>query len=133
MFLYVINTSGAAPYQGFAFQYRESAMKIQGNSRSTNEASEVWDKTSGDISFTRVSDSFYYDGNFLIDFTNIVNTFTAPLTFGANIDNNGNPRRYSKVNLSNMNVSLQYLYTEIPNITYEMLHYQCSLLRNDIL
>ena len=109
--------SGGNPYQGFALSYREGLFKIQGNSRTTAERMVEWGKTSGSIVFNRNNNILYYDNNFLINYSNIVGSFTAPLSFGANIDNNGKPRRYCKADLDDMNVKLQYTYTELLNIT----------------
>ena len=110
------NESGD-PYPGFCFQYRESALRIQGNSVQTNEQSLAWGKTSGNIVLKRISNVFYVDNNSLIDFSTMVGTFNAPLSFGANIDNNGNPRRYSTVDLSDITVKLTYYLSEIPSIS----------------
>ena len=108
--------SGAAPYQGFAFSYREAKMKIQGNSTATAQNIIEWGKSSGTIIFNRINNVLYCDNNLLIDYKNIVGSFNAPLSFAANIDNNGNPRRYCKADLSDMTVKLQYTYSELMNI-----------------
>ena len=110
------NESGD-PYPGFCFQYRDNVLKIQGNSIQTNEQSRAWGKTSGNIVLKRTSNVFYVDNNSLIDFSTMVGFFNAPLTFGANIDNNGNSRRHSKVDLSDITVKLTYLVSEISSIT----------------
>ena len=111
----------AAPYQGFALTYRTdnnvSGIKIQANCTSTGQAMELWGKESGTIVFTRTDEKLYYDGNnFLVDFTNLVTPFNAPLSFGANIDKNGNPRRYSKATMSDMEIKITYSLSEIPNL-----------------
>ena len=115
IFLCNQNESGT-PYQGFAFQYRDNAMKIQVNCNSVGEVSNVWGKTSGNIVFSRTSDVLYQDGNLLYNFGNGINTFSAPLSFGANLDANLNPRRYSNVDLSNITIKMKYTYEEIQNI-----------------
>ena len=108
--------SGNAPFQGFSFSHREGEIKIQGNSIATNEKSVPWGKTSGSIVFTRTDDKLYYDNTFLIDFSNIAGQFNAPLSFGANIDKNGNPRRFSTTDMSNMKIKLKYDYSEIASL-----------------
>ena len=108
----------ADPYQGFALQYRDNdhIIKVQANCISVNDAQVPWGKTSGSITFKRVGSNIYYDNNFLVDYTNIPAPFTAPLTFGANLDKDGIPRRFSKADFSVMNVTLTYSSSEIPNI-----------------
>lgn len=105
------------PFPGFCFQYRDNILKIQGNSRQTNENSLPWGKTSGNITLRRTSNNFYFDNTFLIDFSTMQGFFNAPLSFGANIDDNGNPRRYSSVDLSDISVKLTYSVSEIPTIS----------------
>ena len=106
------------PYQGFAFQYRNGSIKVQANCVSTAQVVKPWGKTSGPIKFTRTDNKIYYDDtNYMLDYTNIPSSFTAPLSFGANIDENGNPRRFCKADLADMSIKLEYLYTEIPNLT----------------
>lgn len=106
------------PYQGFALQYRDNAhiIKVQANCISVKDAQVPWGKTSGSITFKRVGSNLYYDNNFLVDYTNIPGPFTAPLTFGANLDEDGIPRRFSIADFSVMNVTLTYSSSEIPNI-----------------
>lgn len=109
---------GDDPYQGFAFQYRNGSIKVQANCVSTGQVIKPWGKTSGFIKFTRTDNKIYYDDtNYMLDYTNIPSSFTAPLSFGANIDENGNPRRFCKADLADMSIKLKYLYTEIPNLT----------------
>ena len=93
------------PFPGFALSYREDkdieggkAIKIQGNCTATAQVVFLWGKESGTIVITRTDDKLYYDDNiFLVDYADEVTPFNAPLTFGANVDKNGNPRRYSKI------------------------------------
>jgi len=66
--------------------------------------------------FTRTNNELYQDGNFLYDFANIITPFNAPLSLGANLDASGKPRRYSKVNLSNITIKLKYTYNEYLNL-----------------
>ena len=113
-----------SPYPGFAMSYREDkeidggkAIKIQGNCTSTAQAMVLWGKTAGTIVITRTDDELYYDGNnFLVDFDNLVTPFNAPLSFGANIDQNGNPRRYATATMSDMEVKITYSLSEIPTL-----------------
>lgn len=112
---------GGNPYQGFALMYRDNSIKVQGNCTSTGQVVINWGKTSGTIVFTRTNEELYYDGNnFLVDFSNIPSTFNAPLTFGANLDENGNPRRYSTVTMADMEVKITYTLSEIPTMSLPM-------------
>lgn len=112
------------PYPGFALSYREDkdtdggkAIKIQGNCTSTAQAMFLWGKTSGTIVITRTDDKLYYDdNNFLVDYANLVTPFNAPLSFGANLDQNGNPRRFAKVTMSDTEVKITYSLSEIPTL-----------------
>ena len=113
-----------SPYPGFAMSYREDkeidggkAIKIQGNCTSTAQAMVLWGKTAGTVVISRTDDKLYYDGNnFLVDFDNLVTPFNAPLSFGANIDQNGNPRRYATATMSDMEVKITYSLSEIPTL-----------------
>lgn len=112
------------PYPGFALSYREDkdieggkAIKIQGNCTATAQVMFLWGKESGTIVITRTDDKLYYDdNNFLVDYADEVTPFNAPLTFGANVDKNGNPRRYSKATMSNTEVKITYSLSEIPTL-----------------
>ena len=42
--------------------------------------------------------------------------FNAPLTFGTNLDVNGNPRRYAKVNMADIKVKMTNDLFEIPTL-----------------
>ena len=42
----------------------------------------------------------------LLDMTQLANTFDVPLTFGASLNAKGNPQRYFKGTLRNLNVNL---------------------------
>ena len=102
----------ASPYQGFAMQHRENQIKIQVNCTDIAEVSNPWGKTEGGITFKRTNDVLYQDGEMLYDFGNRITTFNMPLSFGANLDQNGNPRRFSIVDLSNITIKLKYSYEE---------------------
>lgn len=109
------------PYPGFAMSYREdqegNGIKIQGNCTSTGQAMVFWGKESGTVVITRTDDKLYYDdNNFLVDFANLVTPFNAPLSFGANLDQNGNPRRFAKVTMSDTEVKITYSLSEIPTL-----------------
>jgi uncharacterized repeat protein (TIGR02543 family) len=121
----ICNQNEAAnTYPGFALSYREDkdidggkAIKIQGNCTSTGQAMVLWGKTAGTIVFTRTDEKLYYDdNNFLVDFANLVTPFSAPLTFGANLDKNGHPRRYAKATMSDTEVKITYSLSEIPTL-----------------
>ena len=106
------------PYQGFALMYRDGAIKVQGNAKKTAQAVYSWGKTAGTIVFTRTDDKLYYDdNNFLVDYVEIPSTFNAPLTFGANFDEFGNPRRYSKEDMTDIEVKITYTLSEIPTMS----------------
>lgn len=109
------NESGE-PYQGFAFQYRDKAIKIQVNGTKVPDVQKPWGKTSGRIVFTRTNNVLYQDGNLLYDFANIIIPFNAHLSLGANLDVSGKPRRYSKVDLSNITIKMKYTYNEYLNL-----------------
>lgn len=109
------------PYPGFAMSYREdkegNGIKIQGNCTETAQMMVFWGKESGTVVITRTDDKLYYDdNNFLVDYANIVTPFNAPLSFGANLDQNGNPRRYAKVTMSDTEVKITYSQLEIPTL-----------------
>ena len=108
----------AAPYPGFALSHRdEECIKIQGNCTATAQVVFPWGKESGTIVITRTDDKLYYDdNNFLVDYDNSVTPFNAPLTFGANLSQNGNPRRYSKATMSDIEVKITYSLSEIPTL-----------------
>ena len=100
------------PYQGFAFHYRDNAIKTQVNVTKVPEVQKLWGKTEGRIVFTRTSNVLYQDGEQVYDFQNLITPFNLPLSIGANLDENGSPRRYSKVTISNITVKLKYTYAE---------------------
>ena len=111
VFLCNQNETGT-PYPGFAFHYRDSAIRTQINCTSVPNVNRQWGKTSGNIKFNRTENKFYQDGVLLYDFANQITPFAAPLSIGANLDVNGNPRRFSKVDLSNITIKLKYTYAE---------------------
>ena len=109
------------PYPGFAMSYREdqegNGIKIQGNCTATAQAVALWGKESGTVVITRTDDKLYYDdNNFLVDYADLVTPFNAPLSFGANLDQNGNPRRFAKVTMSDTEVKITYSLSEIPTL-----------------
>lgn len=115
-----------SPYEGFAFQYRDGSIKIQGNStKAPSSPSEsgvdsgrmiAWGKTEGAIVISRKDDKLYVDNTLLVDYVNINRTHNAPLTIGANVDKNLNPRRYCKADLSNIIIKIYYSYDEFTSL-----------------
>lgn len=101
-----------SPYQGFAFQHRDNAIKIQVNCTKVPDVQKNWGKTAGEIVFTRENDVLYQDGSLLYDFGNQITAFNAHLSIGANIDDKGEPRRYSKADLSDITIKMKYSYEE---------------------
>ena len=104
------------PYQGFAFQYRDGAIKTQANCTKVAEVQKPWGKTSGDVVFSRINDALYQDGNLLYNFANRITAFDAPLSIGANLDVNGNPRRFCTADISNIQIKLKYTHEEYQTI-----------------
>lgn len=106
----------ASPYPGFAFQHRDNTSKVnlvlQVNIDKVPNKKENWNKTTGSISFAREGTTFYRNDLEFIDIAKMP-THDAPLSIGANIDANGNPRRYCKATLSNINIKLKYYDEEI--------------------
>ena len=102
----------AEPYQGFAFQYRDGAIRTQANSTKIANAQIAWGKTAGAVKFTRTNSVLYQDETLIWDFADKIIPFDAPLSIGANLDENGNARRYSSVDLSNISIKMKYTYQE---------------------
>ena len=108
------------PYPGFAFQYRDGGMYFQANKIALKEVFKLWGKTTGNVNIQRVNNVLMQDydnseGN-CIDLTGI-ETFDTPLSIGANLDANGNPRRYTRANVTNIEVKLEYTYLELQETT----------------
>ena len=101
-----------SPYQGFAFQYRDGALKIQANNTGIADYQQPWGKTSGNIVFKRISNVLYRDDVLLCDFADNIIPYNLPLSLGANLDQELSARRFSKVDLSNISVKMKYNHRE---------------------
>ena len=105
-----MNESGT-PWPGFVYRINTSTSKL--NLRAGYNGNTNWEipYTSRKIKIVRKNKILYYsvdDGNLIpiVDFNNFTSTFDYPLTIGAGLDENKNPRRYFKGTLSNISIKI---------------------------
>ena len=110
--IFVNQNESGTPYPGFAFHRRDNILQTQVNCTKIQEVVKNWGKTEGNIVFTRTDNKLYQDGALLLDFGNKITPFESSSVIGANLDENGNPRRFSIVDLSNIRIKMKYTYEE---------------------
>ncbi len=103
-----MNEADTSLYPGFVFRYESSSNIKMTINATSSEKKGLEHITSNTINIKRENKILNYDDELTADFTLFTKYFSTPLIFGAGIDKNGNPFRYSKGELNNLNITVEY-------------------------
>ncbi|MBQ3475988.1 hypothetical protein IJH26_00525 [Candidatus Saccharibacteria bacterium] len=96
-------------YPGFVFRRNASNFRFAANaSNATGEKYEENFNANQTITVSRIDDKILLNSVQAMDMSNLIRTFSSPLTFGASLDSSNAPFRFFKGQISGTTVSLVY-------------------------
>lgn len=101
-----------SPYPGFVYRYgqsgNDSGIQFVANSSNSNKKTVRNINVNDPIDIKRESKKIYLSGSLVVDYADLNGKFNGPLLFGAGLNKNNEAFRYSKVDMNNIETTVQY-------------------------